>query len=608
MRLRPLKAHPFEIFTPRQTTVHVLELLARTGSVELDAYPSINAGLEIRPLLDALQAFDQMAAPYREYLPEHARRSSALNETAEQTVIRASIVLKQWIAHLDPMLQKLRELQAERDSLTLLQEYLIAAGRSCPDLAMLSQHPELLHKGLYACPRNQSLDGTLAQVFKEVTVGGNHRFLILIGLPDTAPEIESAVSQGTCLRVAVPEWFTQNCSGWRKQIPSRLAEIDHKIAALQRAIATLGNDSALCETLADIALLKWYAQQAAAIREEGSYCRISGWTSHQDPARLQAVLDQAGVDGIVRFFSNPETTPVPVKPFDTWWTRPFQAFIHLYGTPGSNEVDPGVVLIFVVPLLFGYMFPDVGHGLLLMLFSALLYRRWPDGRPLIPCGFSAVLFGFVFGEAFGFHHVVEPLWLSPLDDPMKVLLVPVFAGAGLITLGMLFAAIQSFWRGDLRNWLLGDAPLLVFYISVFAALFHPYGLFAGAGALAWFTIGGLILHRTDPAYRIGAAWGRLVENVFQLTLNTISFLRVGAFALAHAAISSAIPLVAESIPNRVGYWMLFILAHLIAISLETLVVFVQTTRLVFFEFFIRFLYAQGRIFKPLKPPQENSGF
>jgi V/A-type H+-transporting ATPase subunit I len=85
-------------------------------------------------------------------------------------------------------------------------------------------------------------------------------------------------------------------------------------------------------------------------------------------------------------------------------------------------------------------------------------------------------------------------------------------------------------------------------------------------------------------------------------MNTLSFVRVGAFALAHAAISSAIPLVAASAPGRPAFWALFVIGHGLAVALEALVVFVQTTRLVFFEFFTRFLRAQARPFRPLQPP------
>ena len=116
-------------------------------------------------------------------------------------------------------------------------------------------------------------------------------------------------------------------------------------------------------------------------------------------------------------------------------------------------------------------------------------------------------------------------------------------------------------------------------------------------------------HPTPPRSRPSTPGGRgrfrSSGGVFQLGVHTLSFLRVGAFALAHAAISSALLLVADLMPERVSYWLVLILMQALAVTLETLVVFVQTTRLMFFGFFTRFLRADGRGFQPLHPPPDQ---
>jgi len=90
-------------------------------------------------------------------------------------------------------------------------------------------------------------------------------------------------------------------------------------------------------------------------------------------------------------------------------------------------------------------------------------------------------------------------------------------------------------------------------------------------------------------------------------MNTLSFLRVGAFALAHAALSHAIMTLAEGVEHPIA-WLLGVLAgNAFSVALEGLVVFVQTTRLVLFEFFIRFLQADGRLFRPVRPPPAKKG-
>jgi V/A-type H+-transporting ATPase subunit I len=587
--------------------VHALEALAQTGAVELNVEPKINAGLEVSATLDALHGIDRLTGPYREYLPDHVRRQHALDATPDQTARQAVAVLQRWIADITPILERLRLVEAERNSLLLLQEYLASFGNRHKDLSLLSHPGDLLYKGLYACPHDQSLDGALTNVFQEVLTGLRHRFLILVGLPESAPEIESAVSQGTCYRVDVPIWLGTRNTDWPSQVDARLQVLTNDIAAWRRALEPLRQDADLRVALGDIDLIKWYMQQAAALSMDAKYCHITGWTRYAAPAQLEDALRAQGIDGFARFLSVPAILPAPVRTLDTWWARPFQIFISLYGTPGEDEVDPSVVLVIVVPLLFGYMFPDVGHGLLLVVVSGVSYRRWPQGRFLLPCGLSAMLFGLVFGDVFGFDDVLSPLWLKPLQHPWEVLLAPLFLGAGMILLGLVFSAVEYHWRGNFRTWLLADAALLALYTGGLAALVHPGGLYLVAVALAWFLVGNLLLYRGRPLHAVGIALARLLGGAFQLGVNTLSFLRVGAFALAHAAISSAILLVADLMPNRAGFWLVLVTAQALAVTLEALVVFVQTTRLVFFEFYTRFLRAEGRVFRPLHPPRDRDG-
>jgi V/A-type H+-transporting ATPase subunit I len=281
------------------------------------------------------------------------------------------------------------------------------------------------------------------------------------------------------------------------------------------------------------------------------------------------------------------------------WARPFQLFIGMLGTPDETEIDPSNLLPFIVPMLFGYMFPDVGHGLLLALVSALLYERWPQGRFLIHCGISAALFGVVFGEVFGVEGVLDPLWLKPMEHPLLVLAAPLVLGILLMLTGLVFNGVEAHWRGELRAWLARDAVLIALYGSALAGIFCTGCLWVAAPAMLWFFVGQLYTAKRDRIRHLISSLGQLLQGAFELLLNTLSFLRVGAFALGHAALSGAAVHLAEGVADPMFRWAFLVLAHLLIIAVEGLVVFVQTTRLVLFEFFIRFLRAEGRVFHPL---------
>ena len=98
----------------------------------------------------------------------------------------------------------------------------------------------------------------------------------------------------------------------------------------------------------------------------------------------------------------------------------------------------------------------------------------------------------------------------------------------------------------------------------------------------------------------------LVERLLQILINTLSFARVGAFALAHAGLSSAIVALMDASGNIVAKALVLVAGNVLVLVLEVMVVSIQTTRLVLFEFFTRFLTAEGRIFHPLPAPPSTT--
>jgi V/A-type H+-transporting ATPase subunit I len=250
--------------------------------------------------------------------------------------------------------------------------------------------------------------------------------------------------------------------------------------------------------------------------------------------------------------------------------------------------------------MFGYMFGDVGQGLLLAGAAWWVRERFPVARLLMVGGLAAALFGWLFGSVFSLHGVLPALWLHPLAAPLPVLLAPLLGGAVLLTLGLVLDALAAWWRGELRHWLLTDFWLIVTYLGLLAAFVAPQGLTVAAAAALAFCAGHAVAAR-----RLGAAFaaiGELVEKILQILINTLSFARIGAFALAHAGLSSAIVALMDAADSLVAKALVLVLGNAVVIVLEAMVVSIQTTRLVLFEFFTRFMQGQGRAFRPLPAP------
>jgi V/A-type H+-transporting ATPase subunit I len=179
-------------------------------------------------------------------------------------------------------------------------------------------------------------------------------------------------------------------------------------------------------------------------------------------------------------------------------------------------------------------------------------------------------------------------------------------GAILITLGMCLDGIQARWAGHGWAWWRSKAGLLLAYLGLIGIAVKPaLGWLALAGSL-WFLLGATLPGAGGALKRLGSALGELLETLLQLLVNTISFIRVGAFALAHSGLAVAVSGIAESFTSVGARVAVFVLGNLFILLLEGLVVGIQATRLVLFEFFIRFLRAEGRAFHPLSAQGEDS--
>jgi V/A-type H+-transporting ATPase subunit I len=222
----------------------------------------------------------------------------------------------------------------------------------------------------------------------------------------------------------------------------------------------------------------------------------------------------------------------------------------------------------------------------------------------VPGGLVAIAFGLLFGSVFAREDVLPALWLHPLEHPLPVLGAAVGFGVVVLLIGLALDGLQRAWQGTLRQWLGIDAGLVCAYLGMVGAALDLRALWALPLGIAWALAGAALNAPGARGAAVARVAGEGLERLLQLAVNTISFVRVGAFALAHAGLCAAVVGMAEIAGP--GYWPVLILGNVAIIGLEGLVVSIQTTRLVLFEFFVRFLTAQGRPFVPLTPPPAST--
>jgi V/A-type H+-transporting ATPase subunit I len=260
-------------------------------------------------------------------------------------------------------------------------------------------------------------------------------------------------------------------------------------------------------------------------------------------------------------------------------------------------------------LMFGMMFGDVGHGLVIA-GAALAFRR-KLGRftvPLVGAGAVSTIFGLLYGSIFGYEHVIPALWLSPLEQPIQVLKVAVIWGIGFLLTTNLLRIVNWLQQG---RW----ADILFHNQGIAGILFYLAGLWGiqswlggeGFGALQLFLIVAplaviLGYHWLESeergVIRILVALIEGIDTLIAYLANTLSFLRVAAFSINHVALAFAVFVIAGML-DSVGHLVTVILGNVFILVLEGAIVAIQCLRLEYYEGFSRFFGGGGQPFRPL---------
>jgi V/A-type H+/Na+-transporting ATPase subunit I len=393
--------------------------------------------------------------------------------------------------------------------------------------------------------------------------------------------------------------------------------------------AKLGNvDQKLCNVQRGLALAEPYVRiSAETLRARGGLALITGWVPLRDADRLRQALDKRLTDRYVLQLRPPfpsERDIVPSVLRYPTWLGPFGDLVRSYGIPNYNEFDPTWLFAISFALMFGMMFGDIGQGLVIILIGLLLRGKARRFRSLfVAAGGSATAFGFVYGSLFGFETVIEPLWISPLHDPISMLKAAVLWGIGFITVTQLLTIYNRLAMGQLSAALF-DASGLAGLVLYFGAVAGVYGLatqgsFGVAASVAAYAGLAMILVR-NWLRNYGNMLERLLtvaiesfESVIGFFSNTLSFMRVAAFSINHVALALAVFTLADGL-GTAGRWITIVIGNIVILVLEGAIVAIQVLRLEYYEGFSRFFSGSGRPFQPLvlapgpagnRPPEES---
>ena len=346
---------------------------------------------------------------------------------------------------------------------------------------------------------------------------------------------------------------------------------------------------------------------------------IIGWI----PKELSEafVKECEAFDGFSCFLTAPKEmkeNPPPVKFKKGILSDIYQPFLEMYGLPASGELDPRLFMAITYTIIFGIMFGDVGQGLSIALIGFLLWKKkgvWL-GRIVALCGVSAVCFGFVYGSVFGSEKLL-PWGFKVLEDgnTMKILLVAVGIGVALIIICMVMNIITGIRQRDVKKVFFSPNGVagFVFYMGLAVAVIFMAVLKKNIFTLP-FIIGVvvvplLLIFAATPLSKLLTGqkdWKpesvgmffvegffEMFETLLSYVSNTISFLRIGAYAISHAGMMLVVYLLSNN-TNIAG----IIFGNILVTGLETVLVCIQVMRLEYYEMFGRFYNGGGVKFSP----------
>lgn len=366
---------------------------------------------------------------------------------------------------------------------------------------------------------------------------------------------------------------------------------------------------------------------AAAAIVSGPSAALVGWMPRQGIPALTATLAPLGA----------AVVPLP-RP--TWIQPPTmlggggrphvsRTLVDTYGTVPYADLDPSRLAGAAYVLMFGMMFGDVGHGAILLAAGLLLrggrikklaklQRTWLF---VSGAGLAAMFFGALYGEAFGPTGLVPVLWLEPLANPVPLLVaglgVGAFLLAGAYAVGTINRVREGGWAYALyaRSGIAGSllflaVGLLVWGLGTGTGLLTAAAATIALGALVFIFIG-LFVEAGGGATAVFQAGVELVDTVIRLGSNLVSFARLAAFGLTHAALLTVVwnGTTALWAPDwrAAAAVLLFVAGNAVTFALEALVAGIQALRLEYYELFSRIFQSEGRPFRPWSPELTTAG-
>ena len=401
-----------------------------------------------------------------------------------------------------------------------------------------------------------------------------------------------------------------------KALAENLAALEKKRQEIEQRIAGLGGKRE--------ALLEASDRAAIALRREEAKSRLvgtdkvfllEGWLPADRCAEIEKTLKPFTCAIETREPTEDEYPQVPVQLKNNKLTRPLNMVTEMYSLPAYGTLDPNPLMAPFFILFYGIMMADMGYGLLMMIASVIISKKYrPKGTSgelfslLGLCGISTFIMGALTGGFFGdfltqLVAIVSPgtvfalpKLFDPLDDLTMILIGSMALGMVQIVTGMAISLIEKCKRKKFLDAFFEEITWWIVFIGI--AL-----LALGKGAAVLYVGCALVL--LGPIVQ-GKGWGKLT-GVFGSLYNHVtgyfgdilSYTRLMALMLAGSVIAQVFNMLAAMPGNVIAFIIISMLGNAMNFGLNLLGCYVHDLRLQCLEFFNKFYVDGGKPFRPM---------
>ena len=401
-----------------------------------------------------------------------------------------------------------------------------------------------------------------------------------------------------------------------KALAENLAALEKERQEIEQRIAGLGGKRE--------ALLEASDRAAIALRREEAKSRLvgtdkvfllEGWLPADRCAEIEKTLKPFTCAIETREPTEDEYPQVPVQLKNNKLTRPLNMVTEMYSLPAYGTLDPNPLMAPFFILFYGIMMADMGYGLLMMIASVIISKKYrPKGtsgelfRLLGLCGISPFIMGALTGGFFGdfltqLVAIVSPgtvfalpKLFDPLDDLTMILIGSMALGMVQIVTGMAISLIEKCKRKKFLDAFFEEITWWIVFIGI--AL-----LALGKGAAVLYVGCALVL--LGPIVQ-GKGWGKLT-GVFGSLYNHVtgyfgdilSYTRLMALMLAGSVIAQVFNMLAAMPGNVIAFIIISMLGNAMNFGLNLLGCYVHDLRLQCLEFFNKFYVDGGKPFRPM---------